>query len=544
VVSVRKLSSGLLASLFVAALLTLSPHPAEASTWRTIQGEAIDYHAVDFVDASRGWVGGITFIPPGYYGFEDRAIISRTGSGGASWQSAYQGNNFLTVTDLDFVDGARGWAVLSDGTIVSTGDGGVTWALQAGGSFDYRDNNWGYESVAMGDAEHGCAVGSWVGFIGVVYPRIVYTEDGSEWKSAALPKPAGGRLESVCMVDAEYGWAVGSVGPGDNAPLVLATHDGGASWDRQTTGLPSDGASFHGVWFVDRQHGWAVGDSGAIYVTSDGGTSWTGQPSGVSKTLLDVCFAGSSTGWVVGEGGTILETTQAGSSWVMQTTPTTTTLRAVASAGGSVGAVGNEGVILAAAVPAPPGGFSDVGPATLYSGAITDLSNRGIVSGYRDGTFRPHQNVKRMQFAKMIVRTLALPVSESDICPFTDVRGDLDPDDPLYPDNYVAVCAAHRITEGVTAESFAPFDFISQQQLITMVARAADLADPPPGYTPPFSAAQFTLLDHYLNARAAAFHGLLSGLVGLDLGHDFSVPSTRGEACLLLDNLLNLVGPD
>ena len=92
--------------------------------------------------------------------------------------------------------------------------------------------------------------------------------------------------------------------------------------------------------------------------------------------------------------------------------------------------------------------FTDVGPTTSYVPAISDLSGRGVISGFDDCTFRPFDPVKRMQFAKIVDKTLGLSVSLNDICAFMDVPSNLDPSDPLYPDHYIAVCAANHITEG------------------------------------------------------------------------------------------------
>ena len=126
---------------------------------------------------------------------------------------------------------------------------------------------------------------------------------------------------------------------------------------------------------------------------------------------------------------------------------------------------------------------------------------------------------------------------------FTDVPkslpgGYIDPSDPNYPDHYVAVCAVRGITVGKMPTTFAPFDSITRQQLISMVARAATLADPPGEYVPSFSPGQFYPEEHYLNARKAAYAGLLDGLAGLGPDYDFSGPAARGEVCQVLYNRL------
>ena len=149
----------------------------------------------------------------------------------------------------------------------------------------------------------------------------------------------------------------------------------------------------------------------------------------------------------------------------------------------------------------------------------------------------------RQQFAKMIVKTLNLPVSENDISPFTDVMTDMGSTDPLYPDHYVAVCAANGITQGRTADTFAPYDNMTRQQLITMIVRAANLTDIPPYYEPPFGPGQFYPEEHYQSARKAAYVGLLNKIEGVGPDFDFFASATRGEVAGMLYNLLNRPTP-
>ena len=205
------------------------------------------------------------------------------------------------------------------------------------------------------------------------------------------------------------------------------------------------------------------------------------------------------------------------------------------------------GLVVALLVASPlfrsPRGFSDVSGDHPYQASILDLSDRSIISGYEDGTFRPEDPVIRQQFAKMIVKALDYPVSTDDSCPFVDVPSSLpgnylDPSDREYPDHYVAVCATRGITVGTTENTFAPYDGITHQQLITMLVRAVGLPDPPADYSPPFSADSFYPQEHYLNARRAAHVGLLAGLEGVGPDYDFRADSTRGECAQLLYNLL------
>jgi len=179
--------------------------------------------------------------------------------------------------------------------------------------------------------------------------------------------------------------------------------------------------------------------------------------------------------------------------------------------------------------------FADVPETYPYYPQIDAVVTAGIATGYGNGLFGPDDLVKRQQFAKMIVRTLDLPVFGTDVCPFTDVASGMDPNDFLYPNNYIAVCAAYGITLGKTATTFAPYDNLSRAQLITMVARAANLPEPPSDYAPVFANFSDT---HYPWARKAAYAGLLEGLQGMGSDYAFFNTASRGEVCVMLYNLL------
>lgn len=177
--------------------------------------------------------------------------------------------------------------------------------------------------------------------------------------------------------------------------------------------------------------------------------------------------------------------------------------------------------------------FTDVPQWHPYALQINDMASRHVVDGYGAGLFGPEDWVKRQQFAKMIVLGMGYPVSEADVCSFVDVDK---PSGNLYPDNYVAVAAARGITLGTSPGHFAPWNDISRAQMITMVARAAGVAEPPAEYSPPFGNFSAT---HYPWARRAAYAGLLGGLQGMGPGYDFWAPATRGEVCVVLYNLLH-----
>ena len=194
--------------------------------------------------------------------------------------------------------------------------------------------------------------------------------------------------------------------------------------------------------------------------------------------------------------------------------------------------------------------FPDVPAAHPYYEAITDLASRGVITGYSDGTFRPDSPVLRQHFAKMIVLSLGLPVSDADLCTFADVEKSVpgryvNPSDTNYPDHYVAVCAAHGITNGKTAATFDPYGSISRFQVVSMVVRAIDnlypglLVTPPDSFTAAWNPA--TSPDHGQNARRAEYNGLLSGIDLTFLSPLADMP--RGEIAQVMHNVLEKITP-
>ena len=157
-------------------------------------------------------------------------------------------------------------------------------------------------------------------------------------------------------------------------------------------------------------------------------------------------------------------------------------------------------------LPASVLAFSDVTEENPFSWAIDDLSSRGIINGFDDGTFRPDGLVTRQQFAKMVVKALSLEVTDQDLCPFTDVEPGNNPLDPLYPRGYVAVAAREGITRGYSAVSFGPYVNIPRGQVITMVVRALQNLHPdglqtPPANLPVPAGWERLLPEHLNNAR-------------------------------------------
>ena len=284
------------------------------------------FNDIWFADDHNGWmVGGGWDVAGG--------IIGRTRDGGQTWR--FESGAVPDVRHgfgaVQFFDSLNGCMLGGDGQIFRTIDGGENWR-------EVRNNDGhGFGDLHFVDRWHGWAVGR----------GVVRTVDGGDhWTWAVRPDGEYRYLsgEGVFFIDLSRGWMCG-------ASSLMRTSDGGETWT--PVEIPIErGVSVHlrDVWFADEQHGWVVGENGTILATADGGATWNRQSKGVplptprppqvvqkqygldtipsdiegtppGLELMAVRFLDASRGWTVGsfpwEGrSVVLRTVDGGASWV------------------------------------------------------------------------------------------------------------------------------------------------------------------------------------------------------------------------------------
>lgn len=149
-----------------------------------------------------------------------------------SWQilnSGVQGN----ILDVFFSDQLIGYATISDGTYLKTGDGGITWNQHSTG-FGTQINSIDFINSSVGFG---------VGTFGRIFKTI---NGGDTW---AVSSPVGFNLKNIKFADSETAFIVG------DHSTVLKTVNGGNTWIPQV--VPSSDASLtdvtktnDGKWYI------------------------------------------------------------------------------------------------------------------------------------------------------------------------------------------------------------------------------------------------------------------------------------------------------
>ena len=122
-------------------------------------------------------------------------------------------------------------------------------------------------------------------------------------------------------------------------------------------------------------------------------------------------------------------------------------------------------------------GFTDVGTSHPYYAHIAALVEAGVIKGYQDKSFKPNGNLTRAHIAQMLVEGFKLEEKKVANLPFSDVN------DQQAFSKYIQTLYANRITTGKTATTFEPYSIVTRGQLASFVYRT-EAAVKDPG-TPP-----------------------------------------------------------
>ncbi|MFL7869241.1 MAG: WD40/YVTN/BNR-like repeat-containing protein [Anaerolineales bacterium] len=356
-------------------------------------------HGLKFIDGDNGWAVGIKCTICSESSSESVGVVYHTSNGGATWTEQWTPDLDLVFTAVEFVDASNGWVTgfkgsssVDENPVYHTSDGGATWERQSGGDtpgssiyeplwdIGFLDQNRGYIVGINHGSGHamiyrtldGGTSWEWIlpanhegrdGLYGIAmknnkvlavgdHDYVVISDDpwgatpglGEESLCSGMFINVHYKFESVFFTDENRGWAVGArsyVTPTLRGQIIFHTNDGGTTWQKQYEASPKEVYSsqfrLDSVFFIDAQNGWAVGHSetysenytwehrNAILHTTDGGETWQDQGQELydlwDLEFVSVQFLDSQNGWALAAGKTpsqnihLAQTTDAGTHW-------------------------------------------------------------------------------------------------------------------------------------------------------------------------------------------------------------------------------------
>lgn len=306
--------------------LTMTPLKVSDGASAPVYGSTL--FGVSFPDADTGYAVGAyhrifkTTDGGATWARQDTPLPTREPGKGLAEDPSGQAYTAVSFSDRD-----HGVAVSAIGSVVVTVDGGATWTVRptpapasVGAVFPQNipPSSWNFNGVSFTDPDHGFVVGH----LGLI---LSTADGGATW--AYRGNPRYGDLVDVKFVDEFHGQIVGrnSGRPDAISYTTIGTNDAGDSWQQNMAGKPGDGVSplnMQGVAVTAPMHAVAVGDFGRIFVTFDEGKTWRNRRNGTNESLTDVAFADRRRGVAVGginfQGdlrGVVLATNDGGESW-------------------------------------------------------------------------------------------------------------------------------------------------------------------------------------------------------------------------------------
>jgi photosystem II stability/assembly factor-like uncharacterized protein len=262
-------------------------------SWQVLKvSEGLDFRGVHAIDEKTAW---ILSSGPG-----DKSRMYKTVDAGAQWVAQYTNADPKGFFDaIAFWDETHG-IVLGDPVdgefvIMTTDDGGATWARQTGPPALPNEGAFAASNTCL------LVRGKKTVWFGTGGGRVFRSDDrGRAWTVAATPirhDSASAGVFSLAFSDAQHGIAVGGdySMPNDNTANIAITSDGGRSWLAPSGMRPNGYRS--AIVYLPRRHAWIATGTNGSDISMDNGMNWKAFDSGSYNALSGV--------WAVGPKGRI-----------------------------------------------------------------------------------------------------------------------------------------------------------------------------------------------------------------------------------------------
>jgi photosystem II stability/assembly factor-like uncharacterized protein len=242
----------------------------------------------------------------GYLVLSNGSVLT-TADGGKTFtrKTAIPGD---TPDHLIAVSNTTAFAVTGSGTIQRTTDGAVSWTQVASVSVPLN-------GIARADATTMYAVGN-------ALTVLKSTDSGATWAAEPVTGVPAGDLTSISTAGPKVALIATATGN-----QVLRTTDGGSTF---TSVVPSSDVT-HAVAFATAVSAITVGAYGSAQVSSDGGANWSIVGSRIHGPFRVLRAVSSLAAYAGGDEGVLARTVDGGQSWANVSPPTSARVVAIAA---------------------------------------------------------------------------------------------------------------------------------------------------------------------------------------------------------------------
>lgn len=173
--------------------------------------------------------------------------------------------------------------------------------------------------------------------------------------------------------------------------------------------------------------------------------------------------------------------------------------------------------------------FSDIEAGSVVEEAVSNLVEKGIISGYPDGTFKPDGVITRAEFAAVITRFKGIAASEDVVTGFTDLDQEAA---SAWARPYVKAAVDAGIINGYPDGTFGAGESVTYEQAIKMLVCALDYQ----------ALAEEELAKLGDGASWSAGYIAVAenkGITANATSADVTAPATRGIVAILTGNALS-----
>lgn len=443
----------------------------------------------------------VAFGAHSFVATDGRSIL--TSKNGAAWTEQWKNEDRLWLNVVLF-GGGRFLVGSGQGAVLVSNDA-QTWTESATGLASVAHAAWGNDRYVVAGTGRDST------------ETIATSKDGLTWKLAEGPP----KIRLLAFGNGQF-MAITDLG------AVLASTDG-VTWTEQAA-LGYKAAWSHSLVFGRGQ--FFLADHEGVVWSSPDGRDWSQSEAGFAMTGLVYL----EQHLIALLPGGQLATSSDGAHWRIRQVGVSQVIRNMAYGDGRYVALATGGTLLLKTGPFADyrcgARFGDVPEHYPPCMAIELLESYRVINGYPDGTFRPHQNVSRAEFAKLLVVALGR---------------ETEPDTPiLFPDaadhwagrmGYLQAAVRMGALEGFPGGLLQPDGALTRAQAVKIAVAAAGFhASGEAGY------ADVTDTGWYTPYVAAARR---MGLIGPEAGYGLwdgpvfrgDEPVTRAEAAMLLANL-------